>query len=30
MCLMRRRRCGARYGWKMVGGKLVDLLARMP
>jgi uncharacterized protein YndB with AHSA1/START domain len=21
---------GARYGWKMMGGKLVDLLARMP
>ncbi|HEV8122936.1 MAG TPA: SRPBCC domain-containing protein [Gemmatimonadales bacterium] len=21
---------GARYGWKMVGGKLVDLLARLP
>jgi uncharacterized protein YndB with AHSA1/START domain len=20
---------GARYGWKMMGGKLVDLLARM-
>jgi uncharacterized protein YndB with AHSA1/START domain len=21
---------GARYGWKMMGGKLVDLLARIP
>jgi len=21
---------GARYGWKMMGGKLVDLLARLP
>ena len=21
---------GARYGWKMMGGKLVDLLARTP
>ncbi len=21
---------GARYGWKMMGGKLVDVLARMP
>ena len=21
---------GARYGWKMIGGKLVDLLARIP
>jgi uncharacterized protein YndB with AHSA1/START domain len=21
---------GARYGWKMMGGKLVDLLARVP
>jgi uncharacterized protein YndB with AHSA1/START domain len=21
---------GARYGWKMMGGTLVDLLARMP
>ena len=21
---------GARYGWKMMGGKLVDLLARSP
>ncbi len=21
---------GARYGWKMMGGKLIDLLARMP
>jgi hypothetical protein len=21
---------GARYGWKMRGGKLVDLLARIP
>ena len=21
---------GARYGWKMMGGKLFDLLARIP
>src|SRR4029453_18517477 len=21
---------GARYGWKMMGGKLIDLLARLP
>ena len=21
---------GARYGWKLMGGKLVDLLGRMP
>ena len=21
---------GARYGWKMMGGRLVDLLARIP
>ncbi|HSE96532.1 MAG TPA: SRPBCC domain-containing protein, partial [Methylomirabilota bacterium] len=21
---------GARYGWRMMGGKLVDLLERMP
>jgi hypothetical protein len=21
---------GARYGWKMMGGKLVDLLAKTP
>jgi uncharacterized protein YndB with AHSA1/START domain len=21
---------GARYGWRMMGGKLVDLLARIP
>ena len=21
---------GARYGWKMMGGKLVDLLGRLP
>jgi len=21
---------GARYGWKMMGGKLIDLLARIP
>ena len=21
---------GARYGWKMMGGKLVDVLARIP
>jgi hypothetical protein len=21
---------GARYGWNLMGGKLVDLLARMP
>ena len=21
---------GARYGWKMMGGKLVDLLAKLP
>jgi uncharacterized protein YndB with AHSA1/START domain len=25
-----RNRNGARYGWKMMGGKLVDLLARIP
>ena len=26
----RQSRAGARYGWKMMGGKLVDLLARIP
>lgn len=26
----RREFGGARYGWKMMGGKLVDLLARIP
>jgi uncharacterized protein YndB with AHSA1/START domain len=26
----KRESGGARYGWKMMGGKLVDLLARMP
>ncbi len=26
----RREWGGARYGWKMMGGKLVDLLARIP
>ena len=26
----KREFCGARYGWKMMGGKLVDLLARIP
>jgi len=25
-----RKLSGARYGWKMMGGKLVDLLARIP
>jgi uncharacterized protein YndB with AHSA1/START domain len=25
-----REHGGARYGWKMMGGKLVDLLARLP
>ena len=25
-----KREFGARYGWKMMGGKLVDLLARLP
>ena len=26
-----KRNCGgARYGWKMMGGKLVDLLERIP
>jgi uncharacterized protein YndB with AHSA1/START domain len=26
----KRNFAGARYGWKMMGGKLVDLLARVP
>jgi uncharacterized protein YndB with AHSA1/START domain len=26
----RREFGGARYGWKMMGGRLVDLLARLP
>jgi len=26
----KQNRGGARYGWKMMGGKLVDLLARIP
>jgi uncharacterized protein YndB with AHSA1/START domain len=26
----KRNFAGARYGWKMMGGKLVDLLARIP
>jgi len=26
----KKERGGARYGWKMMGGKLVDLLARIP
>jgi uncharacterized protein YndB with AHSA1/START domain len=26
----RQNRAGARYGWKMMGGKLVDLLAKLP
>ena len=26
----KRNSAGARYGWKMMGGKLVDLLARIP
>jgi uncharacterized protein YndB with AHSA1/START domain len=26
----KQNRAGARYGWKMMGGKLVDLLARIP
>jgi uncharacterized protein YndB with AHSA1/START domain len=26
----KRESGGARYGWKMMGGKLVDLLARLP
>jgi uncharacterized protein YndB with AHSA1/START domain len=26
----KRNVAGARYGWKMMGGKLVDLLARIP
>jgi len=26
----KRESSGARYGWKMMGGKLVDLLARIP
>jgi uncharacterized protein YndB with AHSA1/START domain len=26
----KRESGGARYGWKMMGGKLVDLLARIP
>jgi uncharacterized protein YndB with AHSA1/START domain len=26
----RRESGGARYGWKLMGGKLVDLLARIP
>jgi len=26
----KRESGGARYGWKMMGGKLTDLLARMP
>jgi uncharacterized protein YndB with AHSA1/START domain len=26
----KHNRGGARYGWKMMGGKLVDLLARLP
>lgn len=26
----KRNRAGARYGWKMMGGKLVDLLTRVP
>jgi uncharacterized protein YndB with AHSA1/START domain len=26
----KQNRAGARYGWKMMGGKLVDLLTRMP
>ena len=25
----KKNRGGARYGWKMMGGKLVDLLARI-
>jgi uncharacterized protein YndB with AHSA1/START domain len=27
---LKREFGGARYGWKMMGGKLVDLLARIP
>ena len=26
----KQNRAGARYGWKVMGGKLVDLLARIP
>ena len=26
----KRESGGARYGWKMMGGKLVELLARIP
>ena len=26
----KRNFAGARYGWKMMGGKLVELLARIP
>ena len=26
----KQNRAGARYGWKMMGGRLVDLLARLP
>ncbi len=26
----KKNRSGARYGWKMMGGKLVDLLGRLP
>ena len=26
----KQNRAGARYGWKMMGGKLVDLLAKIP
>jgi uncharacterized protein YndB with AHSA1/START domain len=26
----KRNFAGARYGWKMMGGKLVDLLLRIP